>query len=147
MTAPGGDILAWLNDAIRYREETARAVGMDRFDIHTQPWGSTHLVEVYGAHRSVGPELDEDFLKHVVLHDPAAVLRRCAADRKLLALHQPVADHGRYSEPQCPIECDGQHSGPSVCASCRDYVGDPVEAPCPTVLLIAEGYGWTGGKR
>lgn len=164
MTAPGEDILAWLETAISEREETARRATRTAWRTH-----DTHLD--LGGHTATvltGERNDTQLLawvptmshepwdearnawnnaEHIALNDPAAVLRRCAADRKLLALHQPVADHGRYSEPQCPIECDGQHSGPSVCASCRDYVGDPVEAPCPTVLLIAEGYGWTGGKR
>jgi hypothetical protein len=147
MTAPGGDLLAWLDNAISRRESAAKSASPG-------PWVPGGIGDygwtVHTGVRSVeteDSELGQADAKHIALNSPSATLRRCAADRKLLELHQPVADHGRYSEPQCPIECDGQHSGPSVCASCRDYVGDPVEAPCPTVLLIAEGYGWTGGKR
>lgn len=77
------------------------------------------------------------------LLDPQVELRRCATDRKLLELHQAVPDHGRYSEVKCPDECDGQHSGPPVCASCRNYAGDPLQAPCPTIQILAEGYSWT----
>ncbi|WP_330328215.1 DUF6221 family protein [Streptomyces pseudovenezuelae] len=75
----------------------------------------------------------------------AQALRDIDSKRKLLEIHQAVHNHGRYSGPQCPPECDGQHDDQSlVCASCRDYAGDPVEAPCPTVLVTAEGYGWEG---
>lgn len=57
--------------------------------------------------------------EHIVRHDPAAVLRRCAADREALALHRP--------EP-------GQH--PDFCGY------DKHELPCPGLRLLAEAYGW-----
>lgn len=55
----------------------------------------------------------------IAMHDPAAVLRRCAADRKTLELHR--------AEP-------GQH--PDFCGY------DKHELPCPGLRLLAEGYGW-----
>ncbi|WP_027930682.1 DUF6221 family protein [Amycolatopsis thermoflava] len=58
---------------------------------------------------------------HVAHHDPASVLRRCAADRKLLELHEPQG-----SRKYCG-ECGG-----------TDY---PVSWPCPTLQYLAEGYG------
>jgi hypothetical protein len=57
--------------------------------------------------------------EHIVRHDPEAVLRRCEADRKALALHRP--------EP-------GQH--PDFCGY------DKHEMPCPGLRLLAEAYGW-----
>ena len=59
--------------------------------------------------------------EHIMFHDPRAVLRRCAADRKALALHRP--------EP-------GQH--PDFCGY------DKHELPCPGLCLLAEAYGWEG---
>lgn len=164
MTVQGEDLLAWLNAAITRREETAqRATGT--------PWRThdTHLD--LGGHTATvltGEGNDTELLawvptmsheswdetrnawnnaEHIALNDPQSVLRRCAADRKLLKLHQAVPDHGRYSEPECPADCDGKHNGPPVCMACRSYVGDPLQAPCHTVLALAQGYGWTEGER
>jgi hypothetical protein len=142
MTAQGEDILAWLDNAITVREEAARAVGMDCFGLHTWPWGATHLVEFSGAQRFVGAELDEELVKHVVLHDPESVLRRCAADRKLLAIHNVPAlvypdSSARADDRRC-VGCGfDSHEEPMV-----DDVND-----CPTLNALAEGYGWAGGER
>lgn len=77
--------------------------------------------------------------------DPVDVLRRIAADRKALALHEPVPNHGRFSGRDCVDDgCDGDHWRPPVCRTCRNYAGDPVEAPCDSLELLAGGYGWTG---
>ncbi|MEV7034615.1 DUF6221 family protein [Streptomyces sp. NPDC093272] len=86
--------------------------------------------------------------RHIVRHQPAAVLRRIAADRKMLDLHAIVPDHGRFSErDNCERSgCDGDHWQPPVCRSCRNYAGDPIEAPCPTIENLAEGYGWKGDQ-
>lgn len=82
--------------------------------------------------------------QHIARHHPAAVLRRIAADRKQLELHAAVPDHGRFSERTCAeTGCDGEHDEPPVCRSCRTYAGDPVEAPCDTVEILAESWGWT----
>lgn len=80
---------------------------------------------------------------HVEATNPAAVLRRIAADRKLIELHAVVPDHGRLSERGCNASCDGTHDDWLVCRSCRNYAGDPVEAPCATVEILAESWGWT----
>lgn len=77
-------------------------------------------------------------------NSPAAVLCRIAADRKQLELHAAVPDHGRFSHRGCDATCDGSHEEPPVCRSCHDYAGDPIEAPCRTVEILAEGWGWTG---
>lgn len=71
---------------------------------------------------------------HVEANDPAAVLRRIAADRKL------IAEHG------VALGWDGENTDGSVCATCAQdgldggRSGDPY--PCTTVRLIAEGWGW-----
>lgn len=92
---------------------------------------------------SWGPQTYDNMV-HIARHDPGAVLRRIAADRKLIELHAAVPDHGRFSERGCDdTGCDGDHSDPPVCRSCRNYAGDPLEAPCATVEILAEGWGWT----
>lgn len=70
--------------------------------------------------------------EHIVRHDPAAVLRRCAADRKILARH--------HLDPDV-------HWTPA-CKGCGTY-GDQ-ELPetdnlneCPELLDLAEAHGLT----
>lgn len=155
MTAQGEDILAYLDSAITAREKLARAaadaVGGERWDgadrevVFDLPGGDTVADGVMRG--DMYESMKQQASDHIALNDPASVLRRCAADRKILELHQGVADHGRFSEPECPADCDGQHDGPPVCMACRDYAGDPLASPCFTVRFLAEGYGWTEGER
>ncbi|MDJ0345696.1 DUF6221 family protein [Streptomyces sp. H10-C2] len=70
-------------------------------------------------------ETEEPTAEHIARHDPAAVLRRIASDRKLLD------EHAQYSLP------DG-----SEIDECRVCGGSNEAWPCPTLRLIAEGYGW-----
>lgn len=156
MSAQGEDILAWLDGAISEREQIAfNALNHERGATWEANGSTVQVVSGLATFGDVFKETvvfnegspTEEQAEHIALNDPASVLRRCAADRKLLELHQAVPDHGRYSEALCPPDCAGEHSGPLVCVSCRDYVGDPVDAPCPTAVAIAEGYGWTGDKR
>ena len=75
------------------------------------------------------------------------LLLRTTADRKLVALHRSIA-----------CESFGCDCG-SCCATCRwtnaDESGDPARwgeteqcvYPCPTIVALAEGYGWTEGER
>jgi hypothetical protein len=66
---------------------------------------------------------------HIVLHSPDNVLRRCAADRKILADHATFGD-GSVHCIGCGVDYE---SGPLV-----ENVND-----CPTLLALAEGYGLT----
>ena len=148
MTAQGEDILAWLETAITEREETARRATQTPWRTH-----DTHLD--HGGHTATvlaGKRNDTELLawlptmshqywdekrnvwnnaEHIAANDPTAVLRRCAADRKLLELHG-----GRG------------HACPAY-----DYDGDLDEFArfynhemCPVVEHLAEGYGWTAGQ-
>lgn len=63
---------------------------------------------------------------HIALNDPASVLRRVAAERKLAALHVPVP---------CPDHDDLLRL--PVCKYCE------WEWPCQHIELLAEGHGWT----
>lgn len=77
--------------------------------------------------------------RHVALHDPAATLRRIAAERRLLEAHQQVEGNGY--EPDDP----GERYGPiaSACSSCGTSDEYAVPWPCPTVRALAEAWGWT----
>lgn len=68
----------------------------------------------------------------ITQHDPQAVLRRCAADRKLLTLHGP-----RGGDWQ-PYVCEGC----GTAGICQDWVTEHSN-DCPVLLAVAEGYGLT----
>ncbi|MFJ8727785.1 hypothetical protein [Streptomyces sp. NPDC093269] len=62
------------------------------------------------------------------------VLRRCAADRKLLTIHKPRGGDLGYD----PYVCEG-------CGQegyCQDWVTENAN-DCPVLLAVAEGYGLT----
>lgn len=74
------------------------------------------------------PEAEANLL-HIALHDPAAVLRRIAADRQILAEHQVTKILGWAAD------------WVDACVVCG-----PHRVPCNTVRLLAEGWGWPHGE-
>lgn len=75
----------------------------------------------------------------IAMYDPAAVLRRCAADRKILTEHKPM-EHtwsGWYACEGCGYDGADYCTEPNV-----SHVND-----CPTLLALAEGYGLTDEQR
>ncbi|MEI5100330.1 DUF6221 family protein [Streptomyces sp. PmtG] len=77
--------------------------------------------------------------EHVVHHDPASVLRRCVADRKILEEHAPMGGGwpSHYACEGCGYDGADYCSDPNV-----GHVND-----CPTLLALAEGYGLTAEQR
>ncbi|MFD5848319.1 DUF6221 family protein [Streptomyces chartreusis] len=149
MTARGEDVLAWLESAIAAREEAAqKAAALCGCHPSAPSWsfqdgdGPTdgRILVVNDPHPEAKRKIarrwngtyDGLFMaQHVVFHDPVSVLRRCAADRKLLELHG-----GRG------------HSCPAY-----DYDGDLDEFArfynhevCPVVQHLAESYGFPAGQ-
>lgn len=97
-----------------------------------------------------------EWAKHIAHNDPSSVLRRCAADRKLVDLHGIIHrdigwlewDEGEHAEmyaelPVCGL-CVPKHSS-------FPRREDVPEGPCRTVRILAEGYGLSdhqeGGDR
>lgn len=147
MTGQGGGIRAWLDTAIALREQTARQA-------RPGPWRPGGIGEFgWTVHTGAGTVEADDSdqgmadCRHIALHDPESVLRRCAADRKLLELHRPVpcGQFGCDCDQKCAT-CDWTQSQETgrrpVWGECDQHA-----YPCPTVRAIAEGYGWTGGER
>lgn len=64
---------------------------------------------------------------HLAANDPAAVLARCAVDRRILEEHETI--RARYAGST--IEDD------PCCKTCSGYGDDPGEYPCATVALLA----------
>ena len=80
---------------------------------------------------------DVDYLdptpgKFMAATDPAAVLRRISADRKILDWH--TTPH--TSDAEYCVECGGPctHKGEAECTACG-------MTPCNTLVWLAEGYG------
>jgi hypothetical protein len=69
--------------------------------------------------------------QHIALHDPASVLRRVAAERRILAEH---ADDGTGDCTRCARESE-ERAG-------LGYFHEPLPWPCPTVLGLAAAWGW-----
>jgi len=66
---------------------------------------------------------------------PAAVLRRIAAERKLIACHQPVNDRTGWR--------DGAYDDiDPACATCGSD-DNATAHPCRTITALAEAWGWT----
>lgn len=80
----------------------------------------------------LGAELQWDLIPHMARHDPAAVLRRIAADRQVIAAHPVTSDVRdiRITSFGCETchRRDDQIDG-------RGY--------CDTITTLAEGWGWT----
>ncbi|MFF4338165.1 DUF6221 family protein [[Kitasatospora] papulosa] len=148
MTAQGEDILAYLDHAITRYEETARAAskavggeswnGSDREVVVDLPGGDTVADGImYG---DLYESMKQQTSNHIALNDPASVLRRCAADRKLIAEHRPDGTGGCVTCAR-PEEAEEDSEGNSV--SFR--TASP--HPCSTLRHLAEGYGWTESER
>ncbi|MCC9307711.1 DUF6221 family protein [Kitasatospora sp. RB6PN24] len=144
----GHPALAFLRQAHEQAEELARAAGGDRWRPSEYPahdsvavYDSSDEAVVYAE----GAPTDEE-AQHIALHDPAAVLRRVASERELLAdllaeRHLVVEDPW-YS---CSVATEERDGG-----ECRD--GGRLGGPCDCgrderverrVLLLAEAWDWT----
>lgn len=121
----------WIEGEIRRREEAARS------------HGEGPLWEYDGTLLAVrdatgGGAVAHVFLNgtgdHIMLNDPDATLRRCAADRKILAAHPYTT---RVINP-----VNGLQSAGFGCETCHDWDGVPEgRGNCATILALAEGYG------
>ncbi|MFF7631514.1 DUF6221 family protein [Streptomyces cyaneofuscatus] len=133
MTAQGEDVLAYLDAAIARVETAARAVDYDTIETGDYLWGTKYLVLRRDDEAKAAPEMDAELADHIALHDPQSVLRRCAADRKL------IAEHGPFSATDLSCKGCGLNGHEEMVTG---YYED-----CPVLCAIAEGYGRTEGER
>lgn len=136
----GERILAFLNSAITAREEAAHGAPRGPWSIRLDddaivaPDGIT-VTEAF----ALSGQQTRSILNLIALHDATEVLRRCAADRKLIALHQPDRwDCVVCAHPET-MEEDSEGNG--------EWTRSSFDFPCPTLLALAEGYGWTEDGR
>ncbi|MFJ7023218.1 DUF6221 family protein [Streptomyces sp. NPDC101117] len=143
MTAPGGDLLAWLGNAISVREAAATAA----VDEYGADWYYDDGFVLARREDDMVATGSQDFLepsqgRHIAANDPASVLRRCAGDRKLLKLHNTpgvVFPDGAYlDDNRWCVGCGYGNDGEPLTSDVNE---------CPTLRAIAEGYGWTEGER
>ncbi|MFI0822284.1 DUF6221 family protein [Streptomyces sp. NPDC021098] len=125
-----------MNDAIRDLERVARLTESEG----GQNWREDPFV--YGVRDQTNVMVARSreeraaSITHIALNDPEAVLRRCAADRKILGMHQPVT-----------VEYDDDSPPTQACRTCGSHFEYPTAWPCSTLRALAEGYGWTEGQR
>jgi hypothetical protein len=127
--------VVFLRQALDRAEQGAQEAGGD-------PWTTaTHPSETVAVYDSAGdpvvyaegsPSVEQ--AAHIAANSPAAMLRRVALDRQILAEHAPGGMAEERDETECRT-CSGPTPG---------FSGSwPAEWPCRTVLLLAEAYGWT----
>jgi hypothetical protein len=92
-------------------------------------------------------ELLWDLIPHMALHDPAAVLRRIAAERKLIA--DLLAERHFVNDGDCWYTCRAATEERDGGENCNDTErGKPCDCGRDTrvnrrLRLLAEGWGWT----
>lgn len=108
------DLVSRLLEAITAKEEKAHIANES---------------EGYSLHVSDGRVLD--FIED---NGPSSVLRRCSADRKIVARHSPAILHAGGGADYFKTT--------RVCSSCEPNRQFPEASyPCPTILALAEAYG------
>ncbi|MET7437011.1 DUF6221 family protein [Streptomyces sp. NPDC005496] len=125
------DLHGWITQQIDRREDLAkRAAHYGRLN---WPQPATAVVDVgdsWPITTEAGP-----IAEHISVHDPATVLHRCEADRKILKIHAPQG--GDWE----PYACEGCGSD-SEYGVLVDHTND-----CETLIALAEGYGLTEEQR
>jgi hypothetical protein len=123
------DLHDWITQHVNETEHGARAAA----ELQALDWScpSTGVVDLGSDLLATG---DRDVAYHVVRHDPAAVLRRCEADRRVLARHRLNPDAYWYDA--------------AMCAGCgtegeMDYARTENLNDCPELLDLAYAHGLT----
>lgn len=139
-------MVVWLREAMDAARADAEAATWHedagvwraaKSEYHTpsRPSGSRWYIEDAmddGVITTVDPQAsdDEGVARHIARNNPAAVLRRIAADRKTFDEHA----ENPYDLGYCRT-CTVHEEGWAVPV--------PAELPCATIRNLAEGYGWT----
>lgn len=124
---------AWLRDTLDAAQADAEAAAKEE----EADWsdggehGETVTTVQHGSYVAVGPwdcPLPDGVRRHIARHDPAAVLRRIAADRQILELHAQAHECSSWDEVAGDF---------NTCQWVNEW------ETCSTVRLLAEGWGWT----
>ncbi|HEY1395008.1 DUF6221 family protein [Roseateles sp.] len=121
------DLVARLREAIGETEQVAKDAEQENWRWYAEDKTvMTHGQDgEWEGYRTTGTRADAE---HIARHDPTTVIRRCAADRKILDLHGLM--------PR-PLK-NGMPTG-WACSICDDGEGT-YNYPCETVQIVAEFY-------
>ncbi|MFB7312944.1 DUF6221 family protein [Streptomyces sp. NPDC056192] len=125
----GEDILAFLDREIAARETAARDADQGHWSVSNsgyEEWDAG--VDSSSNDGGAVANCCIEEARHIVLNDPESVLRRCAADRKLIYEVRRTAYNAK-SRPWDPM--------------CGPYA----DAMLAAAKVVAEGYGWTESER
>jgi hypothetical protein len=135
------DLHAWITQQVTHLEALCRSAekehGRDWIATWTARTDDFELLDSNGT--LVARSLLPGAAGLLAIHDPAAILRRCAADRRILDIHKPLAASWSdyYACEGCGYDGADYCSEPNV-----THVND-----CPTLLALADGYGLTEEQR
>jgi catechol 2,3-dioxygenase-like lactoylglutathione lyase family enzyme len=127
------DLHAWITQQVDRTEAAARVPR------HPSPhWEYDHMCGEVRDEANAGTVAfvgkDDPAGIHIALHDPAAVLRRCEADRRILARHRLDPDAIWYEAATCQgCGTEGEMAYPRT-----DNLND-----CPELLDLAHAHGIT----
>lgn len=138
-------LLAWLTAALDAAQRGAEAAAERAWSPHWEYDGLVHEIRDLNNGNTLATMYFDEIGKHVEATNPAAVLRRIAADRKMIAdlldERHVVADDPWFSCAAATEERDGGCSE-------ADRRGKPCDCGRDErverrLRIIAEGYGWT----
>lgn len=135
------EMVVWLRSTLDDVERVAKAAAKDGAAtwLHEERGGLSAIVRDGNGDVVVYDEGSptDNQAAHIALHDPAAVLRRVEADRRILDLHE--RDYTGYAR---------EPGGCGVCLKWEYYTGAEMESwPCPTVRVLASGWSHMPGYR
>lgn len=135
-------LVAAVRERLDETERLARAATCEAWTVRVDCFGEVEVVTDAAHARYVGDKQPEPYdvvshgdfheavsladAEHIAFHDPAAVLRRVAAQRRVLERHQPhIGDDGQATCEYCPA----------------DYEDELTPWPCPDFADLADGLG------
>ncbi|MFI2632599.1 DUF6221 family protein [Streptomyces collinus] len=130
------DLHGWITQQIDAVESSLRRVDKEHSRNWATQWNaSSDTFTIYDASKSaVAADALPAAAWLIAHHDPAAVLRRCEADRRILARHRLDPDAVRYEAAMC----DGCGTEGEMAYPVTENLND-----CPELLDLAYAHGLT----
>lgn len=141
------DLISRLLTAIEEAEEDARDASTwgDDWSVADHvapPWGEDTPDDVILAAGKPVATMNTEYggclaASHVARNDPAAVLRRCAADKRVLERHNKPEPMDPFQVRVWRFEVKCGHCSWTCYTDCEDMV----KFPCPDLVDLADRYG------
>ncbi|MGQ4350479.1 DUF6221 family protein [Streptomyces sp. SAS_275] len=130
------DLHGWITHQIDTAERSLRAVDKEHDPDWSTQWNAnSDTFDIHDDHAAlVAANALPAAAGHIAAHDPAAMLRRCEADRRILARHRLDPDAVWYQAAMC-AGCGtyGEYDYPET-----ENLGD-----CPELLDLGHAHGLT----